>query len=210
MTNSDNYAALNLSQEIAEHDDFTAERYAQFARKIDASATSILDIGCSTGVGGVVLASHFPGATISGLDCVAERLAQLPDAYSKSICGFSTDIPVEDESFDAVVAGEFVEHLYPADVDKSLCEMQRVLRVGGVIVLTTPNPSYLRNRIEKLSVLGGAHLTQHHPSDLKMRLRWHGFRSVRVEGSGRVSRHLGTRVPFLPLYGSYLVHARKV
>jgi hypothetical protein len=34
--------------------------------------------------------------------------------------GLSTDVPVDHQTFDVVVAGEFLEHLYPADVDKTV------------------------------------------------------------------------------------------
>src|SRR5690348_11825906 len=49
--------------------------------------------------------------------------------------------PFEDESFDAVVMTEVVEHLreYPA---RSLAEAARILRTGGRIYLTTPNAAY--------------------------------------------------------------------
>jgi hypothetical protein len=111
---------------------------------------------------------------------------------------------------DAIVAGEFLEHLYPSDVDPTLCEFQRVLRIGGVLLMTTPNPYSLNMRRRKGSVYGVAHLTQHFPEVLSLRLKMHGFSKVRVCGSGRASLKVGEKFPWLSVYGSYLISAVKV
>jgi hypothetical protein len=42
------------------------------------------------------------------------------DAHNHSagvICGLSNAIPADDQIFDAIVAGEFLEPLYPSEVD---------------------------------------------------------------------------------------------
>lgn len=48
--------------------------------------------------------------------------------------------PYPDQSFDAAVVGEVLEHLLE-DPMHMLIELSRVLRPGGVLVLTTPNVS---------------------------------------------------------------------
>jgi len=48
------------------------------------------------------------------------------------------DLPIKNESFDAVILAEVIEHLY--DAQKVLREVNRVLRCGGNLYLTTPNP----------------------------------------------------------------------
>jgi SAM-dependent methyltransferase len=47
-----------------------------------------------------------------------------------------TDLPFADDSFDAVVAGEVIEHI--EDDRKALTEAARVLRPGGVLALSVP------------------------------------------------------------------------
>jgi hypothetical protein len=111
---------------------------------------------------------------------------------------------------DGIVAGEFLEHLYPSDVDPTLCEFQRVLRIGGILLMTTPNPYSLNMRRRKGSVYGVAHLTQHFPEVLSWRLKMHGFSKVRICGSGRASLKVGEKFPWLSVYGSYLISAVKV
>jgi len=204
------YEAQNLKQVTSEHDPFTIERYEQFARYIPRGATTLVDVGCNSGRGGARLKSLREEIQIFGLDCVQERLDALPGCYAKGVYGLSTKIPLDDCSIDVIVAGEFLEHLYPADVDPTLCEFQRVLKVGGRLLMTTPNPNYIKNRLSGGSVYDGiSHLTQHFPEVLRNTLKAHGFSRVKLRGSGKVSRWLGEHFPFLPMYGSYLIVADK-
>jgi ubiquinone/menaquinone biosynthesis C-methylase UbiE len=203
------YELQNAEQVISEHDDFTPDRYRHFFSLFPAKARRVLDIGCNTGTGGVVLKSLNSKLVITGLDCVERRLAALPAQYSNKIYGLSTDIPADDQSFDVVVGGEFLEHLYPGDVDRTLCEMQRVLAIGGRLLLTTPNPFYLKNRLSHKTIYGVSHLTQHFPKTLALRMMMHGFSNVRTCGTGRVSKYIGRHIPILSLYGSYLAYGDK-
>lgn len=204
------YEALNERQAVSEQDPFTEERYRQFFRHFPAGAQRVLDAGCNTGKGGAVLRGLDAGLHLVGLDCVKSRLERLPkDVYREAILGFSTAIDTPDASFDVVCAGEFIEHLEMSDVQKTVEEFRRVLRPGGVLLLTTPNPDYLRLKLTGRSVLGGAHLSQHRVGDLTRMLREVGFVNIRVKGSGKVSRFLGESFPLLSFYGSYLVSAEK-
>jgi len=197
------YSDRNIRLPVEKADAFTEKRYLQMGAFIKGVAPKIIDVGCSKGEGGPVLKKLFPECHLTGLDCVAEHLAALPNEYDCRMEGLSTHIPVDDQSFDVVIAAEFLEHLYPHDVDVTLCEFQRILKVGGRLLLTTPNPSYLRNRFNGGSVFGRSHLTQHHAPILRQRLLAHGFFSVTTFGSGRVSSLISRHMPFLPLYGSY-------
>lgn len=202
------YENLNSAQGGAEVDDFTAERYGQFVGYLPSSACTVLDVGSSTGRGGAALAEHRDDLTILGLDCLQSRLDQLPPAYSRGIRALSTEIPLDDRSVDVVVAGEFVEHLSEEHVASTFNQFTRVLVPGGVLMLTTPNPDYVRLKLTGGTVLGGAHLSQFTARQMVALLVRNGFADVIVRGSGRVSRILGERAP-LCLYGSYLAVARK-
>lgn len=206
------YEVQNSQQYVSECDPFTLERYEQFYKFCPKGKENlkILDVGCNTGRGGIRLKELNPSIALLGFDCVQERLDSLPADYSEGIYGLATEIPLEDQTLDVIVAGEFLEHLYPGDVDKTLCEFQRVLKIGGRLLLTTPNPNYLKSKLKKETIYGVSHLTQHYPRVLQLRLLMHGFSSVRLYGSGKVSRYLGYHFPLLSAYGSYLVTASKV
>lgn len=204
------YVALNEAQTVSETDPFTDERYVQFHRHLDPSALRILDVGCNTGRGGKVLKELRPAVDIVGLDCVQSRLDRLlQGVYSGVICSFTTDIASPVDRFDAIVAGEFIEHLAESDVDPTLLEFLRVLQPGGTLMMTTPNPAYLRWKIYGGGVLGGAHLSEHLPSELARRLRRLGFEKVQIRPSGKVTRYLGEWWPIMSFYGSYLIFAQK-
>jgi SAM-dependent methyltransferase len=201
----------NRSQTVSLTDSFTVSRYDQFYDHFPNGASTVLDVGCNTGRGGEVIKKHNPSVEITGLDCVPERIAQLDKTiYTGTICGFTNQIDVEDRSFDVVLGGEFIEHLIPAEVDASLAEFFRVLRLRGRLLLTTPNPNYLKNKLKNLSVLlERSHLSQHFPDCLAFRMRSVGFSNVKIFGSGRATRYLGQRFPILSCYGSYLIRGDK-
>ena len=112
-----------------------------------------------------------------------ERLNRLPaSVYSGTFYGSSTAIPCESDYFDVVVAGEFIEHLYPEDVNKTLLEVFRVLKYGGRLLLTTPNPHDLKRKMRGKSILGGSHVSQHYPKSLKEQLVKIGFCKVSIRG----------------------------
>lgn len=54
----------------------------------------------------------------------------------KTLKASATDLPLPDESADAVLALDLLEHI-PSD-QEALAEMVRVLRKGGLLIITTP------------------------------------------------------------------------
>lgn len=201
------YATINRKQREAETDSFTARRYAQFASHLEDGPLRVLDVGSSTGRGGEELRRHLPEVELWALDCVSERLDRIDRAVYRSVlCAEAMSIPVADGFVDAIIAGEFIEHLTPEDAAASLREFYRVLRSGGSVLLTTPNPRYVRLLVPGRTVTGGAHLSEWTPGSLIGLLQASGFRKEFVEGTGRVSSILGRHLPDR-VYGSYMIGA---
>ena len=100
----DSYARQNSEQTVALEDTFSIVRYQQFARILPFIEGRILDVGCAEGRGGQAFSEVKPSVGISGLDCVKDRLDNLPSCYTSSILGLTTAIPALDRSFDAVLA----------------------------------------------------------------------------------------------------------
>lgn len=208
--NEIDYQALNSAQVEAESDPFTVDRYKQFARHLDPSISRVLDVGCATGRGGYYLKSSRPDLKIYGLDCLQKRLDSLPkNVYEGGICSFTTSIAAEDSAFDAVVAGEFIEHLTYQDGMLTLKEFSRIIKKGGLLLMTTPYPDYIKLALTKSTTVGGAHLSAHYPKQLKVMMNDVGFSDVYWCPSGKVTRLLGERVPALWLYGSFLIVGRR-
>lgn len=93
--------------------------------------------------------------------------------------------PYQDGFFDLVLFCEIIEHL-PADPIHALCEIGRVLRPGGTLILTTPNASRLQNLLrigsgdnvyEQLSGYGtyGRHNREYTVDELQRLLLGVGF-----------------------------------
>lgn len=207
------YEKINKRQVHSERDRFTISRYNQFYRNFPKGhVISVCDVGCNTGRGGEVLKNLQPDLQIVGLDCVSDRIAALPKGvYDRSICSYSNSINSEDEAFDVIVAGEFIEHLTPDDVITTLGEFYRVIKRGGRLMMTTPNPNYIRLKLTGGKVMGGGcHLSEHYPKVLKSKVEKAGFSDVRVKGSGKITWFLGDHIPFLPFYGSFLTIADKL
>lgn len=200
-----------VSDQVRSHTDedtFTARRYAQFAQYVPCDCQRVLDIGCGTGLGGAELKRLRPGIEITGLDCDQTYVAALPGDYDHAVFGRATAIPATDGTYCAVTAGELIENMSPADAITALAEMHRVLRHGGVALLTTPHPDHLSLK-RSGPVDDGRQLSLYRPRELGALLRDAGFSSVKFLGSGRNSEVLGGRFPVMSVYGSYLAIAEK-
>jgi len=101
---------------------------------------SVLDIGCGQGLllkKVRLLASpgsFFTGIDISGKLCAMARINN-PDAII--VQGDAESLPFKDSSFDIILMTEVVEHLL--DYAKALYEVRRVLKRGGVFIVSVPN-----------------------------------------------------------------------
>ena len=166
--------------------------------------------GGGGGGGGAELKRLRPDLELHGLDCSEKRLAQLPPVYAGRHCGNVTGMVFQDAEFDAVVMGEFIEHLYPRDVDPCLHEVQRILAVGGRALMTTPNPHGWKKRWLRQTVYTTSHLSQHFAPVLKFRLKMAGFAKIRILGSGKATKLLHERFPIRNLFGSLLFLGDKI
>ena len=94
-------------------------------------------------------------------------------------------LPFESEFFDAVLAGEILEHLWSPFA--FLAETNRVLRPGGMLVISTPHPHYY---LEVLKTILGinrvdcdGHVNLFSRSHLSEVLRKLGFEVVEVKST---------------------------
>jgi methionine biosynthesis protein MetW len=115
-------------------------------RKYLDSGMNCLDVGCGDGgTSGKWLVQHgygYLGVDVSE-NAVDSAIAAGLDA--KQIED-AAHLPFGDESFDAAVCIEVLEHLF--EPQKAAMEMLRVLRPGGCILVTVPNVAYWRRRLE--------------------------------------------------------------
>jgi len=92
---------------------------------------------------------YLRNAEVIGLDLI---LAPAPPNYTKTLAGDVMDLPQPfgAESFDAIHAGELLEHLeHPMGF---LRNCLATLRPGGILVLSTPNPNSPWERLLTLTL----------------------------------------------------------
>ncbi|HET58563.1 MAG TPA: SAM-dependent methyltransferase [Deltaproteobacteria bacterium] len=107
-----------------------------------------LDIGSGSGELVRLVEEHYDNVRPVCCDYTNE-LMQLPDRQVDIIdLNAVAVLPYDDARFDAVTATEVIEHL--EDFRKLLREMRRVLRPGGLLVLSTPNILNLNSRLRNL------------------------------------------------------------
>ncbi|HXC23153.1 MAG TPA: class I SAM-dependent methyltransferase [Solirubrobacteraceae bacterium] len=100
-------------------------------------AARVLDVGCGEGHFAAVLARA--GAEVVAVDVAAEPLRRARSrhpALDLRLVEPEAPLPLEDASFDVVWAGETIEHV--ADTAQWLSELRRVLRSGGLLLISTP------------------------------------------------------------------------
>jgi len=108
---------------------------------MEGHPSAVLDIGCGRGE----FLGRLPASMRrSGIDSLpSEQVLPGIEYFQYDI---AQGLPWDDAQFDAVFAGEIIEHLL--DTLAFLKECRRVLRPMGVLVLTTPNLAYWRNLLQ--------------------------------------------------------------
>ncbi|MFA6249983.1 MAG: methyltransferase domain-containing protein [Candidatus Shapirobacteria bacterium] len=103
----------------------------------------ILEVGCGRGFYVNNLAKLQPKTKIWGIDLNTRYLEQAKNGASsneKLLVADATQLPFKNDFFDRVIASEILEHI-PDDV-LALKEIFRVLKPGGIVMITVPNINY--------------------------------------------------------------------
>jgi ubiquinone/menaquinone biosynthesis C-methylase UbiE len=104
----------------------------------------ILDIGCGDGSFSMRFRKY---CKVFGID-ISQNAIDL--AKKAGVSAYKTDmscqkLPFDNEYFDIVYMGDVIEHLL--DPDFAVCEVARVLKSDGFLVLSTPNLASWLNRL---------------------------------------------------------------
>lgn len=108
--------------------------------KFNPSGRRVLDLACAWGGHALSFASQ--GAVVIASDIKDHRFSQLQRfAYEQKISlacinASCENLPLNDSSFDVILALDLVEHI--SDVSRLAREVKRLLKKGGVCIITTP------------------------------------------------------------------------
>ena len=125
----------------------------------------LLDAGCHDGAVTSVMASRARLAVGIDVDVPALRTGRADHPNVQFAAASAGALPFLSGAFDCVVFSEVLEHV-PAEVEgECVAELRRVLRLGGVLLLTTPHrgtfwwldPLMLKTHVRRLAgMLSGA------------------------------------------------------
>ncbi len=109
-----------------------------FARHL-SDGRDILDVASGEGYGSALLAQR--ANRVVGIEIASEAVRHAAATYTRSnLCFVSGDaraLPIQNASFDMVVSFETIEHIF--EQEAFISEVQRVLRPGGVVIISSPD-----------------------------------------------------------------------
>ena len=144
----------------------------------------ILDAGCGDGFYLNKL-RQIEDVEIFGLDYSMLRISRAKNANSSPVLvnGGLHPVAFKDSSFDIILLNHVLEHI--KDDTGVLREVHRVLKSGGMIILSTPNEGCLlakmRNNIFQRSILKETdHVNFYTENKLKIKLGFTGFKIIKT------------------------------
>jgi ubiquinone/menaquinone biosynthesis C-methylase UbiE len=165
-----------------------------------SSCDQVLDLACGTGTFVAMVKARHPEVTVTGLDGdpnildIAREKAQASGLDVTFDEGMSYALPYRADEFDVVFSSLFFHHLQSADKRRTIKEVLRVLKPGGVFHVCDWGPPanlYAKIMFNAVRILDGFKVTQDNVDGLlRLLLEEAGFCEVR-EG-GHVGTALGT------------------
>jgi SAM-dependent methyltransferase len=116
---------------------FRRHQAAYLHLREEVEGPRLLEVGAGEGYGSALLAERVPA--VLALDYDAAAIAHLVGEYPAlaAVRGNLAALPVAGGSIDTVVSLQVIEHVW--DHPQFLTECSRVLRPGGLLMLSTPN-----------------------------------------------------------------------
>jgi SAM-dependent methyltransferase len=172
----------------------------------------VIDLGCGDGGWLDLIGQRYRQAI--GVDIsrsAIEGRTDAPTSWEFRQHDLDDGLPFDDQVADAIHANQVIEHI--REPVRFLSEARRVLRPGGVLVVTTPNVRSIRHLV-RLTVLGRGPMTSTHepnpgrawddghlhyftPGDVRRIARAAGFESLLVSALVAPTGRLQSVRPFL-------------
>jgi SAM-dependent methyltransferase len=159
---------------------FHEARVRQVRRLLRGVRGTVLDAG--SGYSLVAMAGPWPDFELVACDRDPGAVRTMTEQrIARAVIGSAEELPFAPGSFDAVFAGEIVEHL--PNPDRALRGWIDALRPGGRLVLTTPNRTHLMARLTgRYQPKNPEHLFEYSREELVAAVRRAGGTVEHVEG----------------------------
>jgi ubiquinone/menaquinone biosynthesis C-methylase UbiE len=131
-------------------------RFREVLARADlAPGQRVLDLGCGWAYG--TLWARAAGCRVAGVDLGMDQLRwarrALADGTTLGLTNANAKaLPFRDASFDRAFSVEMMEHVFRPDREAVLAEIARVLKPGGRLALSTPNPSSPIEAAKRLAI----------------------------------------------------------
>jgi len=146
-------------------DGYTLFKYKQAKALIPYSNALILDVGCGSGIGCCYLACKRKQNHVIGIDISSTskpRLWKSTFTFIKMDC---SQMGFKDNCFDAVIMLSVLEHLL--NPLECLKEIRRILKPGGILILSTPNRLASSPNLNLKKSLSLDHVKEYSPRELR-------------------------------------------
>lgn len=141
----------------------------EYAKSRIKSTDEVIEVGSGEGYGTNLLSGA--AARVVGLDIDKATVEHASKKYASDKVRFAlydgSAIPFADRSFDVAVSFQVIEHI--RDDAGHVAEIRRILKPGGVLVLTTPNRNYRLHPGQK--PWNRFHIREYDPHQLEATLR---------------------------------------
>ncbi len=143
LASNRNYVFETYSKDIYSYILFLSHKFAyEYVRNFTDKNSSVLEIGPGDGYGTHYLSEYC--GHIEGVDILEDVVNRANSKYKNEKCLFKLydgkKLNYPEKSFDVVISFHCIEHV--KNVKKYLNNIKRVLKSGGVCILTTPSRTY--------------------------------------------------------------------
>ena len=176
-------------------------------RALPRTGGSLLDVGCHQGDFTARVAERLGTRDVHGVELLPGHAAAAAARGIDAVVGdIEVGLPFADASFDVITANQVIEHVRATD--RVLSEIRRVLRPGGVAVISTNNMASWHNVISL--VLGWQPLPMHVSDEVIVGNRMNPEHGMAHEDRGRMHVRLFTGVALSDLAAHHGLETRRM
>ena len=138
------------------------------------SVKNLLEVGCGTGFVLLEIANKFPEIALTGSEIFIEGIAHATERLPNTqfIQMDARHVPFVDE-FDAIGMFDVLEHIH--EDEAVLCQLNKALKLGGLLLLTVPQHSWLWSAADE----NACHVRRYQSAELSGKLATAGFKVLR-------------------------------
>lgn len=126
--------------------------FNRFVYDLIPANTHCMDVGCSTGNLGNALLTE-KNCTVDGIElnpsaAAIARRRGYGEVFVMDLNCQQPSLPTEEKKYDVITCSDVLEHLISPE--QTLIQLGRLLRPGGIFVISLPNVAFILNRLHLL------------------------------------------------------------